>query len=136
MPETYPLLRAILEHPREWDRLAVYADWLDEVGSPEALGWRLMASERQWPATSGEPRAWLFWWARCRNLEIRHPESKRARHCLPSQVHRILELRDSRTRFDGDWYAGTEASLRDAACAFADAWLDGWRPDRPRFSGG
>jgi uncharacterized protein (TIGR02996 family) len=51
MNEDEQLLQTILaaEPPAAWEAMLIYADWLEERGISEAVGWRALAIRKLWP---------------------------------------------------------------------------------------
>lgn len=62
MTDREALLQAILESepPAAFDAMYVYADWLDERGIGEAVGWRAMAAREIWPTASAKHHSLLI----------------------------------------------------------------------------
>lgn len=55
------LIYAINADPADWHARAVYHDWLEEHGRPEAAGWRILNMRKRVPHTIAPAEIWTFW---------------------------------------------------------------------------
>jgi hypothetical protein len=149
----HPLLLNAADHPREFDRLLVLADWCDEHGVSGPCG-RCGGTGHHWvigptnvcPDCAGTGRTdaavealgwrllagqrrWPHGWPDLKLFWWWNGDevgSTTILDVLPGKVWALLGAADRRGRFAN--YTTPAAALADAARAYGLAWLAGWRP--------
>lgn len=117
-----------------WWPLLIYADWLEERGEEEALGWHWLAAAARAPSRRVyyqqdlAPKELAWYWVNVGGLGVELEGTDGAarpwnHHMLPDEVLDLIPK--ARQRIGA---ATIGKALQVAARAAARAWATGWRP--------